>query len=212
MSYYPPGQGGYGYPYPPPQQQYAAGAPIPGYPMMPQQQPQGPPQPGYYPPQGPPPGTYPVGAPGYGYYPQPQGSPAAPPAGAYGGYPSPAGPPPMQPAPTMPITVMAPAPTMMVQQQPSYFAPGQGGPVPTPQQDAETIHAACKGFGTDERRVISVVGKVKKIHVWGFSSFYFLGKKKKIPQISDTLQSRCFLFTCNSLQDLGTSGYCFLCL
>ena len=152
MSYYPPAQGGYGYPYPP-QQQYAAGAPIPGYPVM-QQQP--PPQQGYYPPQGPPPGSVPIGAPGYSYYPQPQGPPppmhhAPPPASPYG-YPAAGPPPPMMPG-VMPVA------TMPMQAPTSYFAPGTGG-VPTPQQDAETIHQACKGFGTDEKRVISVVGKV----------------------------------------------------
>lgn len=57
---------------------------------------------------------------------------------------------------------MTHAPTMthapiIAMGQPNYYQPAAGGP--TPQQDAETIHSACKGFGTDEKRVISVVGK-----------------------------------------------------
>ncbi|KAF9272023.1 hypothetical protein BGZ88_005306 [Linnemannia elongata] len=177
MSYYPPGQGAYGYPGYPPQQQYAAGAPV-GYP---------PAQPGYpaYPPQG---GAPPPGQPGYGY---PAAAPGAPPPAPYGapapygypapgapppapyGYPAPAAgahPPPPQHAPTMThAPTMAHTPTMPMG-QPNYYQPAAGGP--TPQQDAETIHSACKGFGTDEKRVISVVAARPPEHLAVVTSVY----------------------------------------
>ncbi|KAG0208047.1 hypothetical protein BGX33_006494 [Mortierella sp. NVP41] len=174
MSYYPPAQGAYGYPPYPPQQLYAAGAPV-GYP---------PAQPGYpaYPPQQ---GAPPPGQPGYGYPapgappPAPYGYPApgAPPPAAHYGYPAPAAPaghpPPLQHAPTMATMTHAPtmahAPTMPMG-QPNYFAPTAG--LPTPQQDAETIHSACKGFGTDEKRVISVVAARPAEHLAVVTSVY----------------------------------------
>ncbi|KAF9992989.1 Annexin A11, partial [Modicella reniformis] len=59
---------------------------------------------------------------------------------------------PLQYAPTM--APMHHAPTMAP--LPNYFSPTASG-VPTPQQDAETIHRACKGIGTNEKAVISVV-------------------------------------------------------
>ncbi|KAF9180375.1 hypothetical protein BGZ51_006236, partial [Haplosporangium sp. Z 767] len=188
MSYYPPNQGGYGYPGYPPQQQYAAGAPIPGYPMMQQ----GPPPPGSYPghpphPQAPPAGYgYPPAA---GYPPAPAHPPASGPAPGYGypapqhgapapyGYPASGAPAPV-PAPYAPAPAMshaptiAPAPTMpMTMQTPSYFHQGTAN-VPTPQQDAETIHKACRGFGTDEKRVISVVANRTSEHLAIVTSVY----------------------------------------
>ncbi|KAF8950132.1 Annexin A7 [Haplosporangium bisporale] len=178
MSYYPP-QGGYypqyGQPGQPPHPQYAAGAPIPGYPMMqPQVPPHHPPATGAYPgypPQQPAPyAGYPGAAPPpapYGYpapqqhAPQPYGYPGAP-ASAHAA--------PVH-TPTMPFS-HAPtmAPTMPLQAAPSYYA--TTGPVPTPQQDAETIHAACKGFGTDEKRVISVVAVRTSEHLAQVASVY----------------------------------------
>ncbi|KAI7817503.1 hypothetical protein BC939DRAFT_465808 [Gamsiella multidivaricata] len=184
MSYYPPNQPGYGYPAYPPPQQYAAGVPVGGYPP-----PMSAPAPGgyppAYPPQAPPSGgaySYPpVGLPGY--------PPAVQPAAPYGysvsqtapapvqapyGYPAPGAAPPvaqMQHAPTM--ASMQHAPTMMAPAGPSYFQPAAGmSNVPTPQQDAETIHHACKGFGTDEKRVIGVVANRTPEHLMMVSSVY----------------------------------------
>ncbi|KAG0259620.1 hypothetical protein BG011_002511 [Mortierella polycephala] len=188
MSYYPPNQGSYGYPGYPPQQQYAAGAPIPGYPMAQQ----GPPPPGSYPgyppqPQAPPAGYgYPPAA---GYPPAPAHPPANGPPPGYGyaapqhgapapyGYPAPGAPAPVPapytPAPTMShAPTMAPAPTMpMTMQTPSYFHQAAAN-VPTPQQDAESIHKACRGFGTDEKRVISVVANRTSEHLAIVTSVY----------------------------------------
>ncbi|KAG0197078.1 hypothetical protein BGX28_009420 [Mortierella sp. GBA30] len=171
MSYYPPNQG-YGYPSYPPQQQYAAGAPIPGYPPMPPQG--GAPPPGAYgyPPQPaapPPPAGYgypPASAPGYGYpspqqaTPQPYGYPSQPPIPQHAPTMHQAAPPPVSHVPTMPAS-----------HAPSYFQPGTGN-VPTPQQDAETIHKACRGFGTDEKRVISVVANRTSEHLAMVTSVY----------------------------------------
>ncbi|KAF9902728.1 Annexin A6 [Linnemannia zychae] len=192
MSYYPPAQGAYGYPGYPPQQQYAAGAPVgyppaqpgyppaqPGYPGYPQHGAPPPPgQPAYgYPAPGAPPAPYGAPAP-YGY-PAPGAPPGAPPPAAYG-YPSPAvgahpppasHPPPLQHAPTM--ATLAHAPTMApvpAMGQPNYYQPTAG--MPTPQQDAETIHSACKGFGTDEKRVISVVAARPAEHLQVVTSVY----------------------------------------
>ncbi|KAF8928424.1 Annexin 11b [Dissophora ornata] len=179
MSYYPPNQGGYGYPGYPPQQPYAAGTPAPGYPPVQGGYPGYPPQPapgayggGYpaapgYPPAGPP---GPPATGGYGYpAPQQQQAPPAP-------YGYPGAPPPMQHAPTMAppqhAPTMAPpqhAPTMAP--MPSYFQPGMSN-VPTPQQDAETIHQACRGFGTNERQVISVVACRTSDHLAQVTSVY----------------------------------------
>ncbi|KAG0077069.1 Annexin A7 [Podila epicladia] len=178
MSYYPP-QGGYypqyGQPGQPPHPQYAAGAPIPGYPVMqPQVPPHHPPATGAYPGYPPQPAPY-AGYPGaapppapYGYAapqqhaPQPYGYPGTAPAPAHAA--------PVH-TPTMPLshapTMVA---TMPLQTAPSYYAPT--GPVPTPQQDAETIHAACKGFGTDEKRVISVVAVRTSEHLAQVASVY----------------------------------------
>ncbi|KAF9579028.1 hypothetical protein BGW38_004894 [Lunasporangiospora selenospora] len=47
-----------------------------------------------------------------------------------------------------------------------------GGPVPSPQQDAETIHRACKGFGTDEKSIISVVANRTPDHLGMVTSVY----------------------------------------
>ncbi|KAF9280572.1 Annexin A7 [Mortierella antarctica] len=179
MSYYPP-QGGYypqyGQPGQPPHPQYAAGAPIPGYPMMqPQVPPHHPPATGAYPgypPQQPAPyAGYPGAAPPpapYGY-PAPQQY-APQPYGYPGTAPPPAHAAPVH-TPTMPLshapTMVA---TMPLQTAPSYYA--TTGPVPTPQQDAETIHAACKGFGTDEKRVISVVATRTSEHLAQVASVY----------------------------------------
>ncbi|KAF8959564.1 Annexin A13, partial [Entomortierella lignicola] len=179
MSYYPPNQGGYGYPaYPPQQQQqYTAGPPV--YP------PQAPPAGyGYPPAQGYPPAPgYPSSAPGYppptSAYPPTAGYPPAagyPPPQQQGyGYPGSA-PPPVQHAPTMAPpqhapTMAPPAP------MPSYYQQAPGN-VPSPQQDAETIHRACKGFGTDEKSVISVVANRTPEHLGMVVSLYkqFYGK------------------------------------
>ncbi|KAF9424469.1 hypothetical protein BGZ76_003513 [Entomortierella beljakovae] len=186
MSYYPPNQGYPGYP----PQQYAAGVPV--YPPPNAAPPQGHPgypQPGgYLPPAGYPPAQgYPSPAAGYPPAAPPAGyPPAAPPVGyapatsapAYGypspqqspyGYPSPA-PPPLQHAPSMATIQHAPsmatihhAPTMAAPTAvASYY---QSGSFPTPQQDAETVHRACKGFGTDEKAVISVVAARPSEHL-----------------------------------------------
>ncbi|KAF9990739.1 hypothetical protein BGZ75_000125 [Mortierella antarctica] len=179
MSYYPPNQGAYGYPGYPPQQQYAAGAPIPGYPPMHPSTgvPGYPPQPGPPPPAG---YGYPAPAPVPGYgYPAPQAAPS--PYGypaATAGYPAPAAAPPMQHAPTMhhaPTMQHAPpvahVPTMPISQAPSYMHQAASN-VPTPQQDAESLHKACKGFGTDEKRVISVVANRTSEHLAIVTSVY----------------------------------------
>ncbi|KAF9345261.1 Annexin A4, partial [Mortierella sp. NVP85] len=177
MSYYPPNQG-YGYPGYPPQPTYAAGAPVPGYP------PQGA-APGY-PPQGPPPGAYGYPAPGapppqaYGY--PGQAPPPAP--GAYG-YPAHGAPPaapvpgihhaptmaPLQHAPTIPMG----APPV-AQGVPNYFSGATSDQ--TPQKDAERIHQACRGFGTNEKAIISVVAHRTPEHLQMVTSVYkqFYGK------------------------------------
>ncbi|KAF9098127.1 hypothetical protein BGX27_000865 [Mortierella sp. AM989] len=195
MSYYPQGT-----PYSPyPQQQYAAGTPVypqhgvppppaghPGYPQAPPA--------GYgYPPAGYPPAGYPPAGypPAQGYPPAapPHGYPAPQQQAAYG-YPGASAPPPVQHAPTMTYPQHAPtmasiqhAPTMAPPQHaptmaPNYFQQGSSN-VPTPQQDAETIHHACKGFGTDEKRVISVVANRTSEHLAMVVSVYkqFYGRE-----------------------------------
>ncbi|KAF9160219.1 Annexin A11 [Mortierella sp. AD010] len=163
----------------PPQPQYAAGVPVyppqggppppaghPGYPQAP-----GygyPSAPGYPPASGyPPTSAYPPPAAGYpspaAGYPSPQQPGYPPPQQPGYGYPGAAQPPPQQAPPT---AYPQHAPTAAYPQQAPTMMPPAGGPsyyqqgavgVPTPQQDAETIHTACRGFGTDEKRVISVV-------------------------------------------------------
>ncbi|KAG0231967.1 hypothetical protein BGW41_001985 [Actinomortierella wolfii] len=162
---YPP-QPAYGA-YPPP----AGAPPAPGYPAA-----------AYPPPQQPPYGAY------------------APPAGA--AYPPPAAPPPASPlvahptpAPTMPMSTtlshapslaptlphtptmvpagtLAPAPTMPPSTHPTQYGTSYMAGLPTPQQDAATIRDACRGFGTDEKKLIGVLAKRPPEHIALVASAY----------------------------------------
>ncbi|KAJ4295059.1 hypothetical protein N0V90_007067 [Kalmusia sp. IMI 367209] len=180
----PPQQGGWGAPPPgnyPPQQGYGG---QPGYQQPPPQQGYGAPPPQSY--GAPPPGQQPYGGqPGYGAPPPNQyGSPAPP--GQYGHQPPPGQYPPQQggygqPPPQQP-GYGAPPPQQYGAPPPGqqYGAPPQSFGPPTqpslgygPQQtanidvsqDIEGIRKAMKGFGTNEKVLISVLAKKDPIQI-----------------------------------------------
>ncbi|KAM0754621.1 Annexin [Meredithblackwellia eburnea MCA 4105] len=160
---------------PPPNQQYGAPPPQQGYPQ--QQGYGGPPQQGY---GAPPPGQYGAGYGGGGY-----GAPPPPTSGyqpGYGGPPQPAIP--NQPggfaqgAPHAQQGYYAPPPPMQQPQQqaPRMYlgallhpsdnpllsaaersTPAQSVDGYNPGNDVEQIHKACKGFGTDEKKVTASI-------------------------------------------------------
>ncbi|KAF2770687.1 Annexin [Teratosphaeria nubilosa] len=149
---YPPPQPGY----PPPQQPYGQ----PGYnqgPPPPMNQAYGyPPQSSPYPPQsggyGPPPGQYQPGPPPGQWAPPPGQYGAPPPPGQYGGgY---GAPPPAAPSPPSP-----------------GYIPGQ-----MPQADmgraADELRAAMKGFGTDEKALVRVLGRMGPLEINGVKAAF----------------------------------------
>ncbi|OZJ03463.1 hypothetical protein BZG36_02729 [Bifiguratus adelaidae] len=143
MSYYPPGGSGYGQPPYGYGQQGGYGAPTPQPYYPPPQQSHGySQQPPYPPPQQAPSYYPPPGQQGYGAPPPPQPG--------YGGY----GPPP----PGQPYAGSYSAPP----------APTYGQPMVNPalvDQDCQAIHKACKGFGTDEKALIEVIGRRDPNHM-----------------------------------------------
>ncbi|EUC27310.1 hypothetical protein COCCADRAFT_112037 [Bipolaris zeicola 26-R-13] len=144
---YPPQQG-YGAPppnqYGPPQGQYGGPPPPQGYAPPPGQYHQ--PPPGQYgAPPGPPPGQY--GAP------PPQGQYGAPPPGQYGA------PPPGQYAPPPQTSGYGGPPT-----QPSLGYAQQTANIDM-MKDVEAIRKAMKGFGTDEKALISILAKKDPIQI-----------------------------------------------
>ncbi|KAF7545149.1 hypothetical protein G7Z17_g9402 [Cylindrodendrum hubeiense] len=169
-----PPQQGYGQQYPPPGQQY----PPPGQ-QYPPQQGQYPPQQGQYPPQQggyqqPPPGQYP---PQHGGYQQPP--PQQPP---YGGYQQPPpqqyGAPPPQQYGQPPAQQYGAPPPQQYGAPPAQYGAPTGPPTPAsvgygppqiiqwdPSQDAQALRKAMKGFGTDERTLISVLANKDPLQI-----------------------------------------------
>ncbi|KAI7227365.1 Annexin [Hortaea werneckii] len=162
---YPPQQGGY----PPPQQPYGNqgyNRPPPGPPPgQPMNQGYGPPMGGSpYPPQGgpygPPPGQSPYGQPPpgqYGHAPPPGpppgqygAPPPGPPPGQYGGY----GGPPAAPTPPSP-----------------GYVPGQM-PHADLRQAADDLRRAMKGFGTDEKMLVRVLGSLGPLEINGVKAAF----------------------------------------
>ncbi|KAK8138682.1 Annexin [Apiospora sp. TS-2023a] len=171
--YYPPPAGGkppYGAP-PPPQSPYGApppgqgqyGAPPPphqGYPPHQQQQ-----QGGYYPAPAVQP---PCGAPGDPPPPSPYGapppsSPYGPPPGQYGA-PPPQPPPPQHYGPPTPPT-LGYGPPQAIQWNADY--------------DAQALHRAMKGFGTNEQLLIDVLHNKDPLQVEALKPAYFRVNGKK---------------------------------
>ncbi|KAF9162594.1 hypothetical protein DFQ27_006808 [Actinomortierella ambigua] len=165
---YPPPQPAYGaYPgAPPPPAAAAPGYPPPGaapYPAPHPHQPAAygayaPPAPGVHPPPGAPPAASP-------YLAHPTHTPTIPISPALTHAPSMA--PTLPHAPTMAPahTMMSVAPTMPMGTQPSYYGTAYGTTLPSPQQDAATIRDACRGFGTDEKKLIGVLAKRPAEHI-----------------------------------------------
>ncbi|RPB07838.1 Annexin [Morchella conica CCBAS932] len=149
---YPPYQQPYGAPpspYMPQQQQWGQPPPPGGYQQPPPPSPgfQGPPTPGYPPPHSP---GFPPPSPGYGYPPAPLVHrdsngyhPPAPPQGF---------PPPQQASYLNPLGVGGGPPPPIAH----TFPPVAPRIIPT--ADIDIIYKACKGFGTDEKALISVFG------------------------------------------------------
>ncbi|KAF9970221.1 hypothetical protein BGZ73_007099 [Actinomortierella ambigua] len=169
------------YPGYPPQPAYGA---YPGAPPA-----AAPPAHGYAPPAAAP--YAPPHQPPYGAYAPPAAHPPAaapPPASPYVAHPTHAPTVPISPAlshapsmaPTLPHTstmvpahtMVSAAPTMPPSTQPSYYGTAYGATLPTPQQDAATIRDACRGFGTDEKKLIGVLAKRPAEHIALVASAY----------------------------------------
>ncbi|KAH6961213.1 hypothetical protein HG530_005001 [Fusarium avenaceum] len=181
----PPQQHGYGQ-HPPPQQPYGGYQQPPPGQYPPQQggyqQPQG----HYPPPGGPPPPQQPYG--GYQQQPPPQqyGAPPGPPQGHYGAppphqqpqqhYGAPPGPPQGQYGAPPPQQYGAPPPQQYgappVQPTPPSLGYGRqsiqwdGGP------DADALRKAMKGFGTDEKALISILANKDPLQIQAISDAF----------------------------------------
>lgn len=145
-------QGNQGYNQGPPQQQYNQGGYNQG---PPQQYNQGPPQHGGYQ-QGPPQhqGGYNQGPPQHGGYnqgpPQHQGGYQQGPPGGYN----------------------APPQQYNAPQQYNQGPPPQQNPPYNPENDASLLYHAMKGWGTDEKKLIQVMGSLKPYQVAPLNNFY----------------------------------------
>ncbi|TKA24291.1 hypothetical protein B0A50_06760 [Salinomyces thailandicus] len=168
---YPPQQGGY----PPPQQPYGQQGhfqPPPGPPMN-----QGyPPQGGYGAPPGPPPGRAPYGQPPPGQYGQSHAPPPGPPPGQYGAPPQ--GPPPGQYGAPPPGQYGGPPPGQYGGGPPAAPTPPSPGYVPGQmphtdmRQAADELRRAMKGFGTDEKALIRVLGSLGPLEINGVKAAF----------------------------------------
>ncbi|KAF4981132.1 hypothetical protein FZEAL_3002 [Fusarium zealandicum] len=207
MSYHGQGYGppygqqpqGYGQQYPPPPQQPYGGyhqQPPPGqYPPQQggYQQPQG----HYPPPGGPPPQQQPYGGYQQQQHPPPPQQYGAPPPGQYGAPPPPHGAPPYgHPSPAPPAQYGAPPPQQYGAPPPQQYGAPPTQPTPPSQgygppqiiqwdanPDAQALRKAMKGFGTDEKALISILSNKDPAQIEAIRTTYERAHRRNL--ISD---------------------------